>query len=446
MQRGRRAGHLARADECRHDQLESMTRHACPGVCVENRVVNSCLLRHAPHKHARRRTVMSGTPRRSSRLGLTGPGGIRFLSSRVCLLLLRLPFLWATAGAGPLWATRATGSAASHTFRLRGGADELCGSAWDWGVAGDDAVLGPGRRDLSHDCQDSGEPPCTDSDKLLWKSAFEGDVDVVRRALREGAAVNAQNEFDGHRAAVHYAVSRRNATCSCCGHVTPADDEPACRCRMLVLSELVQAGANASQTCAMGTSAMHLAAATGAVWAVRALSQCDGDVGCQDRDRRQPLHYAAMEGRARVSALLLRQGAHVNAPDSYGNTPLAAAARRGHSAVVELLLGWGADGEVFDRLGYSVYSLALRSECNRTISLLSHRYHRKNAALDSEEEDGSILESDNITLLADIHHSDDSDSGYWNDRVYADVEDEDDEATLSSSNSPGTDGDSDGDA
>ena len=43
---------------------------------------------------------------------------------------------------------------------------------------------------------------------------------------------------------------------------------------------------------------------------------------------------------------------------------------------VEVLLACGGDGDLYDRLGYSPYSLAIKSKCERTIALLSHLYDR----------------------------------------------------------------------
>ena len=63
---------------------------------------------------------------------------------------------------------------------------------------------------------------------------------------------------------------------------------------MLIILELITAGANVSLPFAMGTRAIHLAAATGAVAAAKALVRGGVDVRAKDRSRRQPLHYAAV--------------------------------------------------------------------------------------------------------------------------------------------------------
>jgi hypothetical protein len=145
-----------------------------------------------------------------------------------------------------------------------------------------------------HNCHDHMAPPCRESDKMLWISAAMGDVTGIRRALQQGAEVNYRNEHDSKRAALHYVVSNRNLSCTYCHRTAASGSDPSCPCRLLIISELITAGANVSLPCALGTHAIHLAAATGAVAAAKALVRGGVDVRAKDRSRRQPLHYAAV--------------------------------------------------------------------------------------------------------------------------------------------------------
>lgn len=144
-----------------------------------------------------------------------------------------------------------------------------------------------------HDCSNHAGKPCRDSDMLLWRSAFQGEVNATKQALRDGAAVNARNQYDSMRAALHYAVSNRNMSCAHCNQDT-SDVDPACKCRALIISELLKAGADPLLPCALGARAIHLAAATGAMRAVKVLVQAGVDIGITDHSRRKPLHYAAV--------------------------------------------------------------------------------------------------------------------------------------------------------
>jgi hypothetical protein len=170
--------------------------------------------------------------------------------------------------------------------RLRGGAYR------DDDDYSDDVMVHGGDGPV-HDCGAHAWPPCRASDGLLWSAAFAGDVEGVRQALHNGADPNAPNPYDSDRAALHYVVSSRNTSCPRCAWTFP-DCDPACRCRQQLISELVRAGADAARPCALGARAVHLAAATGAIAAVKVLTESGVDVCATDSARRGPLHYAAV--------------------------------------------------------------------------------------------------------------------------------------------------------
>lgn len=85
------------------------------------------------------------------------------------------------------------------------------------------------------------------------------------------------------------------------------------------------------------------AAKQGDTTKVKALIEQGAGVNAKDaKDRRSPLHWAAVNGHKAVVEILLRHGAHINAFDVWG-TPLHLAAGKGHLAIVEVLIKHGAD-------------------------------------------------------------------------------------------------------
>ncbi|NIM99876.1 MAG: hypothetical protein GTO24_17910 [candidate division Zixibacteria bacterium] len=63
----------------------------------------------------------------------------------------------------------------------------------------------------------------------------------------------------------------------------------------------------------------------------------------RDSDKRTPLHYAAIVGKAGVVELLVEAGASLNCQDYQGFTPLHWAASRGHFDAAQILIRHGAD-------------------------------------------------------------------------------------------------------
>ena len=154
-------------------------------------------------------------------------------------------------------------------------------------------------------------------------AAQRGDLDAVRRLLRDGADVNAP-QGDG-MTALHWAAER--------------GDAPLCEV-------LLYAGARVDAGTRIGHyTPLHLAARTASAAVVGMLLEAGSDPGAATTNSgATPLHLAAASGDPRVIGVLAAAGADVNARESaWGQTPLIFAAAANRVAAVEALLGAGAD-------------------------------------------------------------------------------------------------------
>ena len=91
-------------------------------------------------------------------------------------------------------------------------------------------------------------------------------------------------------------------------------------------------------------TALHYAAARGHAAAVASLCALGADVAARDERDCVPLHYSAGGGKWDAARALLVRGADPNAPDKDERTPLHYAARRGCPKTTGLLVnGWVGD-------------------------------------------------------------------------------------------------------
>ncbi|XP_071164984.1 uncharacterized protein [Mytilus edulis] len=98
----------------------------------------------------------------------------------------------------------------------------------------------------------------------------------------------------------------------------------------------------------------------------------DSGIPCDvlDKDRRQPLLWAASAGNSESCKLLVTAGADVNSTDKDGLTALHCAASRGHSDCVDKLKKLGAEVNVADTNGCTAlfYAITLgNKECTRLL-------------------------------------------------------------------------------
>ncbi len=96
--------------------------------------------------------------------------------------------------------------------------------------------------------------------------------------------------------------------------------------------------------------------------AVRALLKQGADVNAAQGDGMTALHWAARNGDAELTQVLLFAGANVKASTRLGGyTPLLMAAQHGHAAVIAALLSSGADAKSANALGTTALMLAAAS-------------------------------------------------------------------------------------
>ena len=105
--------------------------------------------------------------------------------------------------------------------------------------------------------------------------------------------------------------------------------------------------------------------------AVRALLKQGADVNGAQGDGMTALHWAASNGDAALTQMLLSAGANIRATTRLGGiTPLLMASQAGHAQVVATLLAAGADANSATATGASALMLAARSGNSETVTRL----------------------------------------------------------------------------
>ena len=161
------------------------------------------------------------------------------------------------------------------------------------------------------------------SDAPVADAAARGDLEAVRRLLREGADVNAP-QGDG-MTALHWAAERGDAE---------------------LADVLLYAGARVDAGTRIGHyTPLHLASRRAGATVVEVLLDAGSDPNASTTNSgATPLHLAAATGDPAVVEVLVEAGADVNGREgAWGQTPLIFAAASNRIAAMEVLLGAGAD-------------------------------------------------------------------------------------------------------
>ena len=161
------------------------------------------------------------------------------------------------------------------------------------------------------------------SDAPVADAAARGDLEAVRRLLREGADVNAP-QGDG-MTALHWAAERGDAD---------------------LADVLLYAGARVDAGTRIGHyTPLHLASRRAGATVVEVLLDAGSDPNASTTNSgATPLHLAAATGDPAVVEVLVGAGADVNGREgAWGQTPLIFAAASNRVAAMEVLLEAGAD-------------------------------------------------------------------------------------------------------
>jgi ankyrin repeat protein len=187
----------------------------------------------------------------------------------------------------------------------------------------------------------------------LHSAAFNGDVERVRKLLKEGKNPNTKDEYGW--TPLHWATLG--------GH---AD----------VARLFLEHGADPNARSESGSTPLHIVAFLGSVDVVKLLLEHGADPNTQDKSGNTPLHWAAFAGYVDVVKLLLEHGADPNARSESGETPLHKAAYMGRVDVVKLLLEYGADPSIRNRDGKTPLDLAEERGHREATSLIEEWLRR----------------------------------------------------------------------
>jgi hypothetical protein len=150
----------------------------------------------------------------------------------------------------------------------------------------------------------------------LLDASKKGDVEKVKKLLKEGADVNAKDRFGF--TPLHYTALN--------GHIE-------------IVKLLIERGADVNAKTNGGWTPLRFAAIYGHIEIVKLLIERGADVNAKDKDGRTPLHSAAFYGHVEVVRLLLEHGADPNIKNIWGQTAIDLARERGYSEIVKLIEG-----------------------------------------------------------------------------------------------------------
>eukprot|EP00041_Stephanoeca_diplocostata_P038129 m.1479159 g.1479159 ORF g.1479159 m.1479159 type:complete len:1626 (-) comp25167_c0_seq8:2713-7590(-) len=119
-----------------------------------------------------------------------------------------------------------------------------------------------------------------------------------------------------------------------------------------------------------GCTALHYAAAYGAVKVIDVLLRHQASVDACTRGGATPLHHAASNGQEHSVRRLLTNNGNVNALDDNRSTALHLAAFYGHVGVARILLACGAQREILDTCGHTALHAACVSRAVDVVQLL----------------------------------------------------------------------------
>ncbi len=157
--------------------------------------------------------------------------------------------------------------------------------------------------------------------KELLEAARIGNTNTVKKLIKEGAEVNAQNAFK--RTPLHLAAEEKNTE---------------------IVQELIEAGADINLQDDLEETALHKAAYYGHTKIAEALIEAKADINAKDKSGGTPLHQAAAKGHTgAVKALTAVKGVNLNSRNLQEETPLHIAAKYGKTEIAKALIEAGVN-------------------------------------------------------------------------------------------------------
>lgn len=183
---------------------------------------------------------------------------------------------------------------------------------------------------------------------LLWASRW-GHLDTVAYLLEKKADCSLEN--DKNSTALHWAVRYEHYDVVCYLLTKGKADPNQERLQGLVVP-------------------IVLAAALGNARITELLLDNGAKVNHVIRSGETPLHVAAKEGNSSVVAVLLQRKATVNQQDDNGNTPLINATSNNHLKCVDLLMKSGANAIIKNHMGNDSWHFALLSDNDDVLRMI----------------------------------------------------------------------------
>lgn len=186
-----------------------------------------------------------------------------------------------------------------------------------------------------------------DINEKLIVAVQNGEIESARTLIKNGASVNARNEFG--ETPLHLVQSKEMAEflLSKGADIHARDDEfgmtPLFNASREVFKLLISKGADVNARSKKGLTPLAWSAYGDDLGRIKMLISKGADVNAIDEYLKTPLHIASNWNKVEIAKLLISKGAKVNARDRSGWTPLHWASFEGGSEIVELLIAKGAE-------------------------------------------------------------------------------------------------------
>jgi ankyrin repeat protein len=161
---------------------------------------------------------------------------------------------------------------------------------------------------------------------LLHLAVREGNVDIIKYLVSEGANVNSRNIAD--EAPIHIAANSGNLD---------------------VVIQLISNGADINVKDSIGNTSLHDAVENDHIQIVKYLISQGAEINTQNNGHQSPLHEAVVFNKVEMSKLLVSEGANVNTKDEDRKSPLHAAIINENLELVKYLAANGADVNAKDK-------------------------------------------------------------------------------------------------